>query len=210
MLFRSPGAHLGARGGSALRYGAAVTACALAAHAVAYRSVFPDDPAHRYLAWYAPLVAVISIASLVAVTLALTCALVFGPESRFSRALESVLPTPAPRGSSAPAIFHLASAALVFLAAQESLERSLAAQRLQLVSFRPTTLAVLVAIVLASASVVALLERVVSTFAEILFHVEPVVRRRSGCARWRPALFAARTPRPLSVHGGLRAPPLAT
>jgi hypothetical protein len=58
-----------------VRRAPAVVLCALAAHAVVYRSLWPSGGDHGYLMWYAPLVALLSGLSLVVLPLGLAFAL---------------------------------------------------------------------------------------------------------------------------------------
>lgn len=212
MLGRPSVEVLGPRASGALRHGAAVTVCALAAHAVAYRSLVPHDGEHRYFGWYAPLVATLSAAALLGVALGLTVALVLGPSSRAASVVRSVLPVRSHDGSRLAGVFSLASAALVFLAAQETLERSLIASRLELVGFAPGTLVLLVVIVVAAASIVVGVQRLVSSLAEVVLRGDPPRRSRAASVRghWRGVLGARRPRSPLAVHAGLRGPPLCT
>lgn len=210
MLGRSSVAVIGSRASGALRHAAAVSACALTAHAVAYGSFVPQDGEHRYFGWYAPLVATLSGVALVGVLLALTVALVLGPTSGAASVLRSVLPARSNGHSRVAGLFSLASAALVFLAVQESLERSLVANRLQLVSFAPGTLALLVGIVVLAAAVVVFVQRLVASLAEVVLRVLPPRSAHTGPAPrlWRGALLTLHARSPLAVHAGLRAPPL--
>jgi hypothetical protein len=212
VLGRRSVAVIGPHAGGALRHAAAVTVCALAAHAVAYGSLVPQDGEHRYFGWYAPLVATLSATALLGVLLALTIALVVGPSSRAAAVVRSILPARSSDGSAVAGLFSLASAALVFLAVQESLERSLAANRLQLVSFAPGTLALLVGIVVLAAGVVVAVQRLVSSLAEVVLRPERPRRSRAAAApaRRRGVLLALRPRSPLAVHAGLRAPPLGS
>lgn len=210
VLGRSSVAVIGPRASGALRHAAAVTICALTAHAVAYGSLFPQGGEHRYFGWYAPLVAALSAAALVGVLLALAVALVLGPTSGAASVLRSVLPARPRESSSVAGVLSLASAALAFLAVQESLERSLAANRPELVSFSPGTLGLLVAIVLVAAAVVVAVQRLVSSLAEAVLRVTRARQARpASTSGGRRGVFSAPRPRsPLAVHAGLRAPPL--
>ncbi len=210
MLGRSSVAVIGPRASGVLRHAVAVTVCALTAHAVAYGSLVPQDGEHRYFGWYAPLVAALSGAALLGVVLALTVALVLGPTSRAASVLRSILPARPSDGSHVAGVLSIASAALVFLAVQESLERSLAAGRPELVSFAPGTLALLIATVVVAAFVVVTVQRLVASLAEVVLRVVRLRPTRTATTpgRWRGVLLALRPRSPLAVHAGLRAPPL--
>ena len=154
-------------------------------------------------------VATLSVAALVGTGLALAVALVCGPTSRAASAVRSFLPVRSADDSAVAGLFRLASAALVFLAVQESLERSLTANRLELVSFTPSALALLVAVVVLAAAVVVLVQLVVSSLADVVLRVDRAHPRRDSATPWQRArVLVLRPISPLAVHGGLRAPPL--
>jgi hypothetical protein len=203
-------AVIGPRASGGLRHVAAITACALVAHAVAYGSLVPQGAEHRYFGWYAPLVATLSAAALLGMLLALTIALLLGPTSRAASVVRSILPSRSEDDPPVAGHLRLASAALVFLAVQESLERSLAAGRVELVSFAPATLALLVGVVVVAAAVVVLVQQIVSSLAEVVLRL--VRARRAGSASpvapRRSALLARRSGSVLALNAGLRAPPL--
>ena len=209
MLPSAPVGVIASHGRRLLGRVAAVTLCALGAHAVAFGSLMPEDGAHGYFAWYAPLVGLLSALSIVATLLALTGALVSGPASRPAVVIRSVLPTTATDGTFFERVFRLATATLIFLAVQESLERSLSVGRLELASFAPQTLVLLAAAVLTAAATIAFVERALSVLVNIaLGEARATPRGRSSCRR-RPAHVVHRARlRPLAVHGGLRAPPV--
>jgi hypothetical protein len=204
---RLPAAVVASRRVDFARQSLSIALCALTAHALAYRSVLPEDGAHGYFAWYAPLVAAFSIAALVGATLALAITFTGGARSRPARILGALLPTRSADGPATPAVFRLATGALAFLTVQESLERSLSTGGFQLVSLTPSTLLVLVAGVLLTAGVVVLVERVVSSLADAVRRA-PEKARRPARARWHVGPIATvERRRPLAVHGALRAPP---
>jgi hypothetical protein len=186
-----------------------VALCALVAHAVVYQSLLPEDGAHGYFAWYAPVVVALSCISIFGFVLAIVVALGCGPESRPALLVRSILPVRPADGASASRLFRLASGAVVFLFAQESLERSLSAGRLELASFAPTTLAVLVTTVLAAATCIALVERAMSSLAAVVFRSEPTVQVAAPLKLRPTRVFHALRSRPLTIHGALRAPPLS-
>jgi hypothetical protein len=187
----------------------AVVLCALATHVAVYHSLWPAGGGHGYFAWYAPLVAALSGFSIVGLPLVLALALVGRLGSGPFRAVGAGVVRSAPESDPVAETVRLASAALVFLVAQESLERSFELHRVTLAGFAPSTWSVLLAVVVAVAGAVAWLGRAVSSLVEGILQV-----RRS--APLRPAranqLFGAadatRRSHPLAVHGGLRAPPV--
>jgi hypothetical protein len=200
---------MASHGRRVLRHVTAVALCALFAHAVAYGSLVPEDGAHGYFTWYAPLVGVLSALSILVTLLALVIALVSGPASRLGVVIRSMLPTRSTDGSVFAELFRLAAAALVLLAVQESFERSLSAGRPELVSFAPSTLVFLVTAVLFAAAAIALIEHALSSLTDIVLRAARETGRKELPRRWRPAhLVPGARLRPLAVHGGLRAPPL--
>ena len=207
--FRSTVTAVGSPGGSALRFGAAVTVCALAAHAAAHRSLFPDGGGDAYFAWYAPLVAALAGTVLLVAALALAVASVAGPRSRPAAVVRAVFPRPATgRGPIVP-VARMGLATLVFLAAQESLEESLHRGRPELATASATTLLILVAVTAIVSGIVVAVARLVSAFAEGVLRVRSVRPHRPRPALWSPAEPVRRARRrPLALHGGLRAPPL--
>jgi hypothetical protein len=210
VLGRSSVALIGPRAGGALRHVAAVTACALAAHTVAYGSLVPQGGEHRYFGWYAPLVATLSAAAFLGMALALSIALLLGPTSGAVAVVRSILPSRSAGDPAIAGVLRLASAALAFLAVQESLERTLTAGRVELVSFTPATLALLVAIVVGAAAIVVLVQRIVSSLADVVLRVTRARPRASASppARRRPTQVARRPRSLLALNAGLRAPPL--
>lgn len=187
----------------------AVVLCALATHVAVYRSLWPADGGHGYFAWYTPLVAALSGFSIVGLPLVLALALVGRRGTGPLRAVGALVVRSTPESDPVAETVGLASAALVFLVAQESLERSLELHRVTLASFTPSTWSVLLAVVVAVAGAVAWLGRAISSLVEGILQV-----RRSAALRPTRAkpLFglvrAARRLHPLAVHGGLRAPPV--
>jgi len=185
-----------------------IAACALTAHVAAYGTLLPGDGTHGYFAWYAPAVALLSIAAVVGTVVALAAAFVSGPSSRVSDVVGAMLPSAAPDDSLAARVVALAFGGTAFLAAQETLERSLPAGRLDLVRFAPSSLALVVGAVLLLAMAVALVERAVSKVsAALLCDRRPARRPTPGRSGWFAATVRLPASRPLTVHGGLRAPP---
>jgi len=191
-----------------VRRAPAVVLCALAAHAAVYRSLWPAGGDHGYLTWYAPLVAVLSGLSIVALPLALALAVARPRQSRALRAVAAVFVRAVPEGDPVAGTVALVAQALVFLFVQESLERSLVLHGAAIASFPPSTWSILLAAVVAVAGLVAWLGRTVSTLVDDILKRTRVVGQRAGGGRRlpRPAL-AVRRSHPLAVHGGLRAPP---
>lgn len=180
-----------------------VLLCALAAHAVAYRSVLPSDSIHGYLGVYEGVVVALLAASVGIFVLALL-ALMAGRE----RLLVLLVGRRASRWPSGCAVGLLAGAALGVVVVQESFERSVEAGTI-VVAGTPSViwLNALVAIVVV-ATVVVLLERscgeLIRAFlvGRATFPQAPV--------RVSTPRSAARTRRrnSLAEFRGLRAPPL--
>lgn len=177
--------------------------CALAAHAVAYRSFLPSDPAHGYLGSYEAVVAFASTLALGAVLLsALFAAL--GRRDGLVRVL-------APRADSAPPGYRVASIALWaygLLVVQETAEAIVGATRGESLSFGFGSWLVAVAALVATATIIVLLERsyrrVVGALAAVRVaapHTASSVRRPS-----RPIYPARRNA--LADFRALRAPPI--
>jgi hypothetical protein len=188
----------------------AIVLCALAAHAVIYHSLWPADGVHGYFAWYAPLVAVLSGISIVVLPLTVAIAAGDTSENRLLGAIGSLVPRTSATGGAAPEIARLASGAIAFLFVQESLEHSLAAHHFGVAALTPFDwLVLVVAVVLISAGI-AYAGRAVLALADELSHRGRPVSLRAPYVRAFPGTAGrVRRSRPLAVHGGLRAPPVA-
>jgi hypothetical protein len=177
----------------------AVALCAQLAHGIVYQSVLPRTGAHAYFSWYLPVLAAAVMAALVALP-----ASVDADGLRGSRSFASLLPERR-AGHTVRDVARLALASALYFLVQESLERSA-----ELGGFHVATLgtlswlALVLALLVAAASVVAL-ERTLADLA--VRHARPRVRRSAGVSWSRTREIGAR-PRPLAVHGGLRAPPV--
>ena len=191
-----------------LRHVVPVAACALTAHVAAYGTLLPGDGTHGYFAWYAPAVALLSIAAVVGTVVALAAAFVSGPSSRMASAARTTLPPASPENSLVARVLALAFGGTAFLAAQETLERSLPAGRFDLVRFAPSSLALVVGAILLLATAVALVERAASRVsAAILGDRRPSRTPTPSRSEWFAASVRLPASSPLAVHGGLRAPP---
>jgi hypothetical protein len=165
--------------------------CALAAHAVAYRSFFPAGQTHRYLDWYEPALGALSLVALGLLACLAAFALSGGR-----------LPVERPDDPWA----RLGGTGVALFLAQETLERSLQAGSLHPAALSATTwLAVLVAVAL-SAGLLALLARGAELVRLVLRRVG-TPRARTAVARPRPVEVPRRRS-PLADRRGLRAPPL--
>jgi hypothetical protein len=184
----------------------AVALCALVAHAVVYRSLWPTDGAHAYFGWYAPLVAALSAAALLGLPALLVVALrASDGDARLLRLARLLLPRHGGRRETV----SIAAGALAFLVVQETLERSLQTGQVSPPAFAPAGWLVVCA---ALACLAACLTWVAGTFAGAVeaFRTRPAALRPDArAALRRDALARARRSCPLAVHGALRAPPLS-
>jgi hypothetical protein len=178
----------------------AVALCAQLAHGVLYQSVLPRTGAHAYFSWYLPVLAAAVMAALVALP-----ASVAADGLRGSRSFASLLPERRP-GHAVRDVVRLALASALYFVVQESLERSAELGSFHVASFEPLAwLVLLLALLVAAASIVAL-ER---TLADLVVRrTRPRLPRSSGISWSRTREIGAARPRPLAVHGGLRAPPV--
>jgi hypothetical protein len=142
--------------------------CALAAHGFLYRSLWPSSGAHGYFGWYQPLVGGLSLIALVVLAIVLIAGLL-GIRSRPIDWLSSVFRCPEEdRSSRSALVVRLAGASLLVLLVQESVERSIESGSPTVASFTPVAWLVAIAvlsalaaaIVLATRSCAALLDRV--------------------------------------------------
>jgi hypothetical protein len=186
----------------------AVALCALAAHALVYRTLWPSDGVHAYFGWYEPLVAAVSLAALAGLLGFVAVALV---ARRCGRPLR-------PRGwttsaDTLPATARsLGSASLVLLLLQESVERSVEAGRPAFQAFSPSQWLVLLACLAALSLLLALGLRAARAVVRRALEAPP---RRRADDRWlatgrRLAADGRRRLRPLAERFALRAPPLAS
>jgi hypothetical protein len=159
----------------------AVPLCALAAHALLYRSVAPDDALHGYLAWYEPLVLALSLAAAGAVAL-------LGLRAAVGRASLSLPGLTLPR---------LAPASLALVVLQESLEHGALPS--------PARLAQIALCVCAAAAVLALADRAVRRVA---LRAAPPGCARPARALPFPRSVRLVPSRPIARHRALRAPPV--
>jgi hypothetical protein len=173
----------------------ASAACALAAHALVYRSFFPSGSAHRYLAWYEPVAFVLTLGSLAA--LVGIAALAAAGRS---------LPWRIESASAGDLWARVAAGGVLLFLLQESLERSLSGGAGVATLSAGTWLAVLAAVG-ALAALVALVTRSGLALARLaLRRSSPRPRGGASCA---PYSFAPpRRRSPLAERRGLRAPPL--
>lgn len=191
-----------ARGAASLRRLIAVAACALAAHALVYRSLMPAGAAHGYFGWYEPAVAVATAVSLLGLLVALALA-------ALSRA--DALPFAAFRLPPKPfgAIFgELFPSTFVFLLLQESLERSVVEGRPAAAALRPATALMFAAAAALVACVLAFARRLGQATVRLLLGARTrPVRATTAAPSWRVVVSPVLRLRPLAEHLALRGPP---
>ena len=169
-------------------------ACALAAHALLYRTLQPGDGMHGYFTWYEPAV---GFASVLAVTW-LLFAVVHAARGRAS-GLSS-----APFG---PTFGRLFASTFVFLLVQESLESVAATGRPAVAMFTPTAVLALAAAAGVVALALAAARCLGRAAVNALLRVFTPRVARTDAQGWHLALASALRPRPLADRYGLRAPP---
>jgi hypothetical protein len=169
-------------------------ACALAAHALVYRTLVPSDAAHGYFTWYEPVVAGASLLSIGWLLVAVL-------RSARRRALPA-----APFGTAAGELF---GSTFLFVLVQESLEGTAATGHPGAAMLAPTAV-----LALAAASAVVALALAAARClgrAAVQALLRPAAARasRAGAPRWQPVPATTLRPRPLAERFGLRAPPFA-
>jgi len=179
----------------------ATALCAQLAHAVIYGSVFPAGGAHHYLSWYVPLVVAVSAGALALVPVSLATKLL--TKGRISPA--TFLPEREPGGGLGD-VGRLVLASAAFLLVQESIERSTVAGALQLATFSPLSLVVAAVVLVVAAATVVALERTLDGLGARAGATRRL--RASHRETWSATVARVARPRPQSLHGGLRAPPL--
>jgi hypothetical protein len=177
--------------------------CGLAAHALAYHSVFPNDRVHGYLRLYVPMVGALTAAA-VAMLAALLVACVLGRGFWLRR-----LMTPSPGRSGTARFASIALPAAAVLVIQETLEHSLETGRLETGHSPASLLALLLAVV----SIAALLSVLVRSYAALLQAIQGSAAPPLAWPRWsaswhRSGQLRGRRRSVLAERGGERAPPV--
>ncbi len=177
----------------------AAAVCALVGHIALYHAVRPADERHAYLSWYQPLIAGLSLAAVAG----LAGLVLFGLVRRDFR-----LPCLAAGRSFDQSAIRLAMSGLAFLLVQESIEHSVAAHSLSVVSVADGRWLLVVAVVTASAAALAFLARLGERAVRALFaDRRPRPARQLVTRAWSRAPGEPRRSRPLALHAALRAPP---
>jgi hypothetical protein len=169
-------------------------ACALAAHALVYRTILPTGAAHGYFTWYEPVVAGASLLSFAWLVFAVL---------RAARRRE--LPA-APFGSTAGELF---GSTFLFVLVQESLEGTAATGHPAVATLAPTAVLGLSAASAAVALVVAAARCLGRAAVHALVRPKAARVAEGGAPRWQPVLASTLRPRPLAERFGMRAPPFA-
>jgi len=162
-----------------------VAVCALGAHAILYGTFRPGDGLHGYFGWYEPGLALVSLAAV----------LLLRPVW---------LRTRLPIGEAAR---RISTGALLFLLAQESLERSLQAGHPAFAVMTPSQWLVLLAGVAATAFALAVALRAGHAVMSLLLRHHPARAARIVLG-WSVVTVARGPARPLALRFALRAPPL--
>jgi hypothetical protein len=183
----------------------AVAVCALATHALVYRTLWPSDGVHGYFGWYEPVVALASLASLFGLFGLVALAWVARRRGRPLRAA----PVGSP-GSVAATARSLAASSLAFLLFQESVERSVAAGHPALPVFMPSEWLMFLAGIAVTSALLAVGLRLARAVVGRALGSSPPQgsSRRLSTPRWSVLTCNRRRPRPMAGRFALRAPPL--
>jgi hypothetical protein len=176
----------------------AAVVCALAAHALVYRTVLPADGAHVYFRWYEPAVAGLSLACVAGLVALLAVA---GTARRLGRPLSRVAST------RVPSVRSLGVATLAVFLLQEAIERSVALGHPSVVVLAPSQWLTLFAGIALASSALVLALRLASGVARRLLAGQ--LRSVPGrVPAWSLHLHVPVRTRPLAGRFALRAPPV--
>ena len=183
----------------------AAALCALATHTLVYRTLRPSDGAHGYFTWYEPVIAAVSAAAAAGLLLFVLVAwLARRHHHPFRRA-------PIGESRSLPdAARRLGCSALLFLLAQESLERTAEAGRPAVAALTPSQWLVLLLGIAVTSLLFASAVHVARRAARrVLGSRDPGRRVVHGDASgWSVVALRPLRPRPLAERFGRRAPPV--
>jgi hypothetical protein len=186
-----------------------VALCALGGHLALYRTLLPSSGAHAYLAWYEPVVAGLSLVSVVVFAMLLGAA-ALGRDSLRRTVVRLLVPateTPVPATTRA---VRLGLASVAFLVTQETFERSVSVGHVSPAGFDSPQIVLVLGVVAALAALLAVFEHSCSELVALVARGLPRVSLRLATLASpavRPVL--ARRRNPLAELRGLRAPPLA-
>jgi hypothetical protein len=180
----------------------AAVVCALAAHALVYRTVTPGDGSHGYFGWYELVVAVASAACLCGL---LVLVAVAAAARRLGRPVRLGVAEPAPLAASARS---LGAASLAVYVVQETVERSVASGHPSVSVLAPSQSLTLLAGIAAASCLLSLALRLGHAVVRRVLG-GPVEPARVGLLfGWSVRTARALRPRPLAGRFALRAPPL--
>jgi hypothetical protein len=184
-----------------------VAVCALATHALVYRTLWPSDGVHGYFGWYEPAVAAASLTALAGLLGFVAVAWLARQSGRPLRPIASI-DSP---NTFATTARSLGASSLVFLLVQESVERSVEAGHPALQVFTPSEWLVLLAGLAATSVLLAVGLRLATVVvARVLASAPPrAPRHRQSTIGWSVVTFVWRRLRPLAERFALRAPPLS-
>lgn len=175
-----------------------VAACALAAHALVYRTLLPGDGMHGYFTWYEPVVAVASVLSVLW--------LLFAVVRTVSGRASSLPAAPAPFATTFGELF---GSTFLFLLVQESFERSVETGRPAAAMFTPASVLALAAAASVVAVALAAARCLGRAAVQLLLRTAQPRVADGGAQRWHVAPAPVLRLRPLAERFGMRAPPFA-
>jgi hypothetical protein len=183
-----------------------VAVCALATHALVYRTLWPADGVHGYFGWYEPAVAVVSLGSFVGL---LCFVAVAWAARRCGRPLRAAARVDSPDAFPATAR-SLGASSLVLLLIQESVEKSIEAGHPTFQLFTSAEWLVLLVGLAVTSVILALGLRLARSVTGCALGRAPLRRRlgRRLTPRWSVVTCNRRRTRPLAARFALRAPPL--
>ena len=176
--------------------------CALAAHALVYRTLTPADGMHGYFGWYEPVVAAASAACLFGLAALVAVAVV---ARRLGRPLRRGVAEAAPFAAGARS---LGAASLAVFLVQEIVERSVALGHPSVAVLAPSDWLTLLAAVAAVSFLLSAALRLGHEVVRRVLAAPPRRVRPRGVAGWSIRTAQAIRSRPLAGRVALRAPPL--
>jgi hypothetical protein len=179
--------------------------CALATHAVLYRSFWPTEGVHGYLGYEAFVGVLSAISALGVAAVVVRKALLCGEGRR-------VLAAPAGSSRSARGLAReIGASGLLVLVLQESVERAVESGQVTVAPFTPGQLLVVLAAVAAISSAIAFaLSAGGALVRRIVAADRPPARTvAQTLSRWSVACSELRPPRTLAVGHALRGPPVS-
>jgi len=183
-----------------------VAVCALATHALVYRTLWPSDGMHGYFGWYEPVVAAVSLTALAGLLGFVAVAWLARQCGRPLRPI-ALIDSSNTFGSTARS---LGASSLVFLVVQESAERSVDAGHPALQVFTPSEWLVLLGGLAATSALLAVGLRLATVVVDRVLASAPprAPGHPQATIGWNVVTFVSRRLRPLAERFALRAPPL--